>query len=242
MTESYLSSFELARLGGLNAGRYPAWGTEQVADAATAAPWSPTAGWSVAGSALALVAVDLAVADTATQGARAMYIGVVGAVAAGSYSITVDSETYAYTADGSEDVATILGELLTDIVSTGTHSVQRIDTDGDGETDELRIWRIDGAAIPTEASITPNLSAVRDATEATVRVWGLAAGSTRWRRLGSQDLDELAASYLDLWRTGAMDRIALQVVVTDGRVRLNVATCGVTSEDAVAESALVVIA
>jgi len=231
MSESYLDTAALSRLAGLNALRHPTWAPEHTDDAATDVPSGTSAGDPTGDATAALIAVDLGV-----DGLRGMWIYPTSpVVVTGTYSLTIDGETYSYAATAGQTVAEVLEELRIDIVMAVIHSVTPVDTDGDGEANQLYLQRLTGVPIGAASGLS-NMTAVRDATTATVRIWGLAVGSTRWRRIGERDIEDIELSYLDTWVCAPLQRLYVQTVSTDGRLRWAIAPCSVAAAEAVAQT------
>lgn len=216
---TFLNTAELAELAGLNAGRNPQWPAAESLALAASNPPGPSDGVSVAGSTLALVAVDLR-RDARYGGA----IVRITAASAGTYTVTLDGDAYTYIAGSGEGADDILAGLYQETVAS-SHTGTLLDLDGDGVNDALSVVRGNGVAIAT-ATVSGSLTATLDATQVEFAIWMRPTGSARWRSVTSQVVDR---NWLDLLRTSGIDRVYVQALVTDGALSWTVAPCAVTA-------------
>ena len=230
-----LNDTQLSQLAGLNAGRYPLWpaapGT--VVDAAASVPSSLSDGIDVEDEQTALVALDL----QEDPSEPSIYVSVSSVADSTLYRITADATNYDYTSDADATEDEILDGLVAAVAAgAGTHSAERVTT---GETEEIRVWRADGAIIASPSSSTELEDPVVDATSVEFVVWALPAvpgaaatdARRRWRAIGTASVTA-TRNYLELWGTSGIERLAVQPITVDGRCRWSIAPCQVTAEDA----------
>lgn len=148
------------------------------------------------------------------------WVVTVDSVAAGDYTITVNSTDYTVTAAGSETVAQLVA-LLAAEVDDNTTDVTAIATTVDGDLPAVLVTST--TVTPPTVAVTGDLTLHMEATSADFRLWGYTGAE--WTPLNAGSFESVDTGWIETVRTGIFTRLAVEVTATDGVIAFRVGPC-----------------
>lgn len=219
-----LTAQQLADLADLNSGRGPVWTAPVIAPSVPPTTLAPgTEGLATQGATLTQVAVRLRLDPLRLAVTLDLDIDLTDT--GREYEFNLDAQNYTITPTSLGSNLGVLTEIALAINAGSTHSAAPA-SQAATET-HLRVWRDDGVAIGTVTPVQNTTLVGRDATDATVRVWGRSSTLPGWFVVGQSEGLELTANWVDAIRTSGLDALYVQVTSEspDALIYVSVGPC-----------------